>query len=89
MTEQDIEAKRKALQAEREELEPYFNQVCNKGDWKDPIDAFCRRSDASNVTRAITFFTATSATLLEPVPPCADWIRVQSEGYRRGPAGDH
>jgi hypothetical protein len=89
MTEQKMKTLAAKLGAEQEELKPYFAQVCPKPDWKSPIDAFCRREDLSQVMRAIEFFTATLTTYLEVVPPCKEWVRVQSIGYRAGPAGDH
>lgn len=89
MTEQEIQAEALRLQVEHNELKPYFDAVCNKRDWKSPIDAFCRRDDLPRVKRAIAFFTATDAIHQEVMPPNSEWVRVLSIGYRQGPAGDH
>lgn len=86
MTEQEMQVTATRLQAEHVELKPYFDQVCDRHDWKRPIDAFCRIEDAEKVMRAISFFTATSAKLTRMN---YEWVRVQADGYRRGPAGDH
>ena len=86
MTEQEQLQLAAKLEVERAELEPLFDKVCNQSDWKAPIDAFCRREDQQKVARAIEFYTATTATFTEPIPPCNDWVRVQAIGYRRGPA---
>jgi hypothetical protein len=89
MTEQEIKTIAAKLQAEHDELEPYFNQVCNKTDWKAPIDAFCRIEDYLKIKKAIAFFTATDASFSKMCPPSDECVRVQSIGYRAGPAGDH
>lgn len=89
MTEQERHALALKLQVEHNELKPHFDAVCNKRDWKGPIDAFCRRDDLPVVKRAIAFFTATDAIYQEVMPPNSEWVRVLSVGYRQGPAGDH
>jgi hypothetical protein len=89
MTEQEMKMIIKETLADREELKPYFDQVCSKTDWKARIDAICRREDLVKVSKAIEFFTATEASFVEMCPPSIDWLRVQSIGYRAGPAGDH
>ena len=89
MTEQEMKIVADKLGAEREELKPHFDQVCSKTDWKSRIDTTCCRSDKEKVARAIGFFTATEASFSEMCPPSVDWLRVQSIGYRAGPAGDH
>jgi hypothetical protein len=89
MTEQERQALATKLQAERDELKPHFDQVCSKTDWKAPIDTTCRREHKENVARAIEFFTATNVSFSEMRPPSDEWVRVQSRGYRAGPAGDH
>lgn len=86
MTEQEMQVTAKRLQAEHIELKPYFDRVCNKSDWKRKIDAFCRIEDAEKVIRAIAFFTATEAKITRMND---EWVRVQADGYRLGPAGDH
>jgi hypothetical protein len=89
MTDEQIKEMAAKLNAQKDELKPYFDQVYPTSDWKAPIDAFCRREDKEKVAEAVKFFTATEATFQEPVPPSKDWLRVHSIGYRAGPAGDH
>lgn len=72
----------------RAEHAVYFKMVCNLEDWRNPIDACCRVGDVENVYRAIAFFTATEA-VFTPLTEVPGWCRVQSIGYRAGPAGDH
>jgi hypothetical protein len=86
MTDKEIVALAAKLEAERDKLNPYFSMVCNSADWKSAIDASCRREDKENVAKAIEFFTATDASFSEMRPPSEGWVRVQSIGYRAGPA---
>lgn len=83
---------------DRETLAAAFDLVCNKNDWKAPIDCIVKIPEASvkeTISDAIEFFTATVAKweLIggDPHGPIATrglWWRVRAEGYRRGPAGD-
>ena len=75
------------MNAEKDELTPYFEAVQDRGDWKNPIDGFIREEDIQKTASAIMFFTATTASFENTTSP--GWVRVTSEGYRRGPAGDH
>jgi len=89
MTDQEIKEMAAKLEIEKATLEPVFNRLHDPADWKAPIDAFCRREERAVVARAIEFFTATQARFSEPYPASKGWLRVQADGYRRGPAGDH
>lgn len=76
------------ISAERHsELTNAFNAVCDKADWKRPIKATIAAEAATLTVEAIMFFTATEAT----VTPTADaqFVIVETIGYRAGPAGDH
>lgn len=64
----------------------FFSAVCNPSDWKAPIDANVPDADVAETSAAITFMTATEATVTSNGDGTS---RVQSIGYRRGPAGDH
>ncbi len=70
-----------------DEMSKYFEMVCDKGDWKAPINAYCRREDAEKVKEAIVFFTATEPIFMPTLSP--GWVRVTAKGYREGPAGDY
>jgi hypothetical protein len=68
-------------------FEDAFSQVQDPDDWKAPIDTVVdARQDLELVRQAIVYFTAT-------VPTFSDagdgQVRVQADGYRMGPAGDH
>jgi hypothetical protein len=89
MTETEMIEAAARLGAEKAELEPHFDAVRNTQDWKAPIDSLCRREDKDKVARAIEFFTATEATFSEMHPRSEGWVRVEADGYRKGPAGDH
>lgn len=67
-----------------------FNHVCDPNDWKAPVDAIVPWGLANIYIDAIRFMTATIPT----AERCADVtgnpsFRLQSVGYRMGPAGDH
>lgn len=69
------------------ELEAAFTAVHDPEDWRAPIAARCKGEAVMLVVAAIKFYTATVPRVslnLETM----DYI-IQSEGYRRGPAGDH
>lgn len=67
-------------------MQAVFGKICNPRDWKSTIDAIIPTADAAETMDAIRFMTAT-----EPVCTQIDGglCRITSEGYRRGPAGDH
>ena len=66
----------------------FFEQIANKKDWKKPINAVIVAASKALVEEAIIHFTATIPTF-EPVKNRPSYLRVRSEGYRMGPAGDH
>jgi hypothetical protein len=68
------------------QLEAGFNAVCDKSDWKAPINAVVGESLVGLVYSAIMHFTATcpKVTRMENGN-----FSLTSIGYRRGPAGDH
>jgi hypothetical protein len=79
---------RDEMNNERDALLPYFDLVCDKKNWKAPIDAFCRIEYTDNIRKAIVFFTATQADFTQKNDYPPGWCRVQAIGYRNGPAGD-
>ncbi len=70
----------------REILQDIFTAIQNPKDWKAPIIAEIAPSLEDKVLHAITFFTATTPTftVLE-----SGYLKVEADGYRKGPAGDH
>lgn len=65
-----------------------FDQICDKSDWKAPIDCVVPWSAANIYMDAIKFMTATEVK----TDRCADAVgnpsfRLRSVGYRAGPAG--
>lgn len=64
-----------------------FDQICNKDDWKAPIDCMVPWDAASIYMQAIAFMTATTATCVRVERDGHLWARLTSIGYRNGPAG--
>lgn len=60
--------------------------LVNPEDWKGPIDQVIPKGALRITEVACEFFTATTLTVFDID---ADHVRVTSEGYRDGPAGDH
>jgi hypothetical protein len=76
------------LENEREELLPYFNRITAGNEhWKDEINAVIPVIDFAKYNAAVEFFTATTLRVIAVVNGKS--VQVVSEGYRRGPAGDH
>jgi hypothetical protein len=76
------------------ELMPYFSSICNRKDWKSPINAFCRKEDKEKIKEAIEYFTSTAPEFdeindSEMVVSLKGWLQVSADGYRLGPAGDN
>ena len=72
--------------ARSSKMQGIFGAICNKTDWKAPISCTVSRSLVMDVVDAISFMTATSATV---TPLGNDNFEITSIGYRRGPAGDN
>ena len=70
-----------------EELSKAFDAVANSDDWKDEIAAVMPGEAVTLVVAAIEFYTATTPKISLNVNTMR--YVVTSEGYRRGPAGDH
>lgn len=77
----------------RVELDAMFTRLHQPGDWKAPIDATVRVDgrDMHVITKAVEFFTATipTITVIAANRDGSSFVRVQAQGYRMGPAGDH
>ena len=67
------------------QLQACFDSICNKSDWREPIDAVVPHDDKMLVATAISYFTGTPANFTH-VPNTDSW-RVQADGYRNGPCG--
>lgn len=67
-------------------LKETFNKLCDKDDWKAPIDALIPigEFDADLFERAILYFTSTSPSFDQDN---LGNVRVIADGYREGPAG--
>ena len=70
-----------------DELETIFAKVCDPGDWKAPIEVWCRGETVLPICEAIRFFTATEPKV--ELDTTRMRYLITSEGYRAGPAGDH
>jgi hypothetical protein len=72
----------------RQELNDAFSMVTNPDDWKAPINKVIPGYPVTKtkVAAAIMFYTATVATFTDLDD---GRCRVESAGYRNGPAGDH
>lgn len=66
-----------------------FNQICDKQDWKGPIDCLVPWEAASTYVEAIKWMTATSPECKHVIHSGQSYARLTSVGYRMGPAGDH
>jgi hypothetical protein len=62
----------------RKQLRSYFDMVCNKKDWKDPINSTCKKEHIENVRSAIIFFTGSSPTFTHIRD---DMYKVEAKGY--------
>lgn len=72
----------------QEQLEAAFKKVQNADHWKNPIDAVIDTADIDVTRAAIQHFTGTQAEFKLCIGQHGKW-RVEAEGYRAGPAGDH
>ena len=63
----------------REHLLTAFNTVCNKSNWKMPIDATIEGDDSDVVSQAIIYF-AGCAPSFEPIHG-TERLRVRAVGY--------
>ena len=75
-----------------EVLRKAFDQVCDPNDWRGPIDALVPLTSSDIYVQAVEFMTATKPTLKLSGHYGSDghlMLRLQSVGYRAGPAGDH
>ena len=70
------------------ELEVAFKMVRNPDDWKAPIDSVVAAEFVDVVVNAIIFFCATEVEVTEVEHDrVVNARRVESVGYRAGPAG--
>ncbi len=75
------------VDASREKiLRKYFNKVCDKKDWKKPINAYITFGERTLVESAIMYYTGTKAKFV-PDSPDTDDLKVTALGYRMGPCG--
>jgi len=70
----------------REELEKAFNHVADPNDWKAPIQGYVREDEREITFQAVRYFTATNPSFKSVGK---NWLLVEAQGYRNGPAGDH
>ena len=68
-----------------QELEEYFNRVCDNDDWRAPIDTWIPEDDFTKTVMAVAHYTST--TLLAVERNDTGLIHVTADGYRNGPAG--
>jgi hypothetical protein len=69
-----------------ETLRAVFNAVCDRRDWRAPVNALAHGSAVPVVFEAVQFMTGTLPTVHHLGGE--DFV-VKSEGYRLGPCGDH
>ena len=70
------------------DLEDLFRKAAPEDDWKGPISVLVQPEGVQAVVDAIEFYTATSATVEFVMHPGRlIQCRVESVGYRAGPAG--
>lgn len=68
-------------------LRAVFAKIADPADWKGPIAARMSGEAVMAAVAAIEFFTATVPTV--SLDTWSMVYRVESAGYRGGPAGDH
>lgn len=65
-----------------------FDHVCDKDDWKAPIDTMHNQRTCEFsldvIEAAVEYMTATKAKFISHGYP---WVQVKAAGYRAGPAG--
>ena len=75
----------------REDLDQAFELVADPTDWRAPIDKVITMPDViygATIKAAVEFFTATPARIKLLSINCGKpSVRIQSIGYRAGPAG--
>ena len=68
--------------SEIEAMRVAFNVICDKADWKAPVDAIVALDDLAVTMNGIQFMTATPADC-DPIG--GGFYRVTAAGYRNGP----
>ena len=68
----------------KKELEDAFDFVCNRDDWRAPIDAVIPSEKEQVVREAIVYFTGTEPTFRHYAKSLLSCTAV---GYRNGPCG--
>lgn len=63
-----------------------FDQICDKKDWRGPIEAVVPFTHAATYLDAIVFMTG--ADVHSERLPTGDYL-LKSVGYRMGPCGDN
>jgi hypothetical protein len=72
-----------------DDLRAAFDMVCDKADWKGPIDSWIHATDLDLVKAAITFMTGTVATVVGTDTLNGETAyHIKAIGYRAGPCGD-
>lgn len=66
------------------QLHDFFQSVCDRDDWRGPIDIIVEVYSLSGVVAAIEFYTATEVKVSMTLG--GEYV-VQSVGYRAGRAG--
>lgn len=68
-------------------LRELFSEICDKVDWKGPIDTVVDADMLDLYKEAIAFMTATDTRIVGGINQGK--FRIVSVGYHAGPAGDH
>jgi hypothetical protein len=72
------------------DLRRVWQEIAPKPDWKAEISVVVPGEQVGAVVAAIRFFTATDPEVsFDPRKPGPVHFLIESEGYRKGPAGDH
>jgi len=78
-----------------EELKRAFEHVEDYDDWRNPIDAWVTEAMFLVTSAAVEFYTGTKLRIVDKAVlkrangDGLSTYRVQADGYRKGPAGDH
>lgn len=70
-------------------LRAAFDQICDKQDWKAPVNALVPWEAANIYMDAVTYMTAVRPDCNRVVKEGVVYGHITCVGYRMGPAGDH
>lgn len=80
-TNEKIAAQVATVDQHNEKLRAFFGKICNKENWKYPIDAIIRAEDEELAVEAIVFMTGGGNIITCAHPKKKGMIRIKAPGY--------